>query len=49
MVTTKDDVEMKKKALKRLIVSECFKKTMIELEKKYKREENKYCLKQIGQ
>jgi len=48
-VTIKVDVEMKKKALKKLIVSECFKITMIELEMKCKREENKYCPKQIGQ
>ncbi len=45
----KDDVGMKKNALKGHMVREYFKKTMIEFEKKNKGEENKFCLNQNGQ
>ena len=48
MVIT-DNVQMKKKDLKRHNVRECSEKIMLELENKSKREEYKYCLDQNGQ
>ena len=45
----KDDFEMKKKRLNGNKIREYYEKTMLELEKKNKREEYKYCLNQNGQ
>jgi hypothetical protein len=45
----KHEVQMKKKDLKRHNVREYSEKTILELEKKNKREEYKYCLNQNGQ